>query len=81
MVLDQYEPIRLPDNLNARIWRYVDVQKLESILKDRALYFCRGDRFEDPYEVRACFHRLEDRGSGYFADPSTRGTTDHGHCR
>ena len=50
MTTDPSEPVRLPENLNARIWRYVEVRKLESLLKNRGLYFCRGDQFEDPYE-------------------------------
>src|SRR4051812_47965589 len=49
-MFDPNEPVRLPENLNARIWRYVELWKLESLFQERGLYFCRGDQFEDPYE-------------------------------
>ena len=35
---------------NATIWRYMDLAKFESMLDTRALFFCRSDRFDDPFE-------------------------------
>jgi hypothetical protein len=32
------------------IWRYMDLEKFEFILKNKALFFCRADRFVDPFE-------------------------------
>lgn len=32
------------------IWRYMDLKKFESILKYNSIFFCRADRFSDPYE-------------------------------
>ena len=40
---------QLPD-ADTTIWRYVDLSKFVSLLQSRALYFCRSDRFEDPFE-------------------------------
>ena len=32
------------------IWRYLDLDKFESILMDKGLFFCRSDKFSDPFE-------------------------------
>lgn len=32
------------------IWRYMDLAKFISMLDKKALYFCRSDKFEDPFE-------------------------------
>lgn len=37
-------------NPNLAIWRYINLEKFESMLKEKALFFCRVDRFSDPYE-------------------------------
>jgi len=50
MTIDPLEPVRRPDNLNATIWRYMPVKRLAQLLNDRAVYFCRADQFDDPYE-------------------------------
>src|SRR5574341_1939706 len=36
---------------NEGIWRYMSLEKFESMLERRALYFCRTDRFEDQWEA------------------------------
>lgn len=36
--------------LNAKLWRYLTLEKFESLVQKRALYFCRVDRFEDGFE-------------------------------
>lgn len=35
---------------NTIIWRYLDLDKFESLLRDKALFFCRADKFIDPFE-------------------------------
>lgn len=35
---------------NPTLWRFLDFTKLVDLLDKRALFFCRSDRFEDPYE-------------------------------
>lgn len=37
-------------NLDTVIWRYIDLTKFEKMLQDNALFFCRADRFSDPFE-------------------------------
>jgi hypothetical protein len=32
------------------IWRYMDFTKFVDLLSTKALYFCRADRFDDPFE-------------------------------
>jgi hypothetical protein len=42
--------LELPENLNTRVWRYMDFTKFVSMLKERSLYFTRPDSFEDTFE-------------------------------
>lgn len=39
-----------PEDMNIKIWRYMDFTKFVSLLDKGALYFARSDKFEDPYE-------------------------------
>lgn len=36
----------LPDNLDIPVWRYIDMDKFDSILENQALYLCRADKLE-----------------------------------
>ena len=36
-----------PDQI---IWRYMDLDKFESTLSQKSLFFCRSDKFSDPFE-------------------------------
>lgn len=47
-VIDHDALISPDDNLT--IWRYMDLSKFESLLRDQALFFCRSDKFSDPFE-------------------------------
>lgn len=42
--------MEIPGEHTASIWRYLDFTKYVSMLDTESLYFCRADRFEDPYE-------------------------------
>jgi len=42
--------LKPPSNPRIKIWRYMDFTKFVSLLEDEALFFCRGDSFEDPFE-------------------------------
>lgn len=35
---------------DAILWRYLDLEKFKSILENKALFFCRADKFIDPFE-------------------------------
>jgi hypothetical protein len=39
-----------PDNLNVKLWRYLDLSKFLSLLKTQQLYFARSDLLGDPHE-------------------------------
>ncbi len=45
-----------PENLNCRVWRYVDFTKFVALLNSESLFFCRADLFKDPYE--GCYTEL-----------------------
>lgn len=40
----------LPDNIDRVIWRYIKIQRLDSILKKQALFFSRSDLLGDEHE-------------------------------
>lgn len=44
-------------NDNTIIWRYIDFTKFIDLLENESLFFCRSDKFQDPYEG---FFRLKD---------------------
>ena len=39
-----------PNDVNSKIWRYMDISKLLSLLEEEKLYFNRANNFEDPSE-------------------------------
>jgi hypothetical protein len=48
-----------PQNRNARIWRYIDIDKFEALILDRALYLARADLLGDEYEGTTPHGELE----------------------
>jgi hypothetical protein len=40
----------LPENLDTPVWRYMDLDKFQSLLNEKALYLCRADRLQDRFE-------------------------------
>jgi len=47
---DQRPEFHPPTDQNARIWRYMSLGKLASLLDKEALFFARSDRLGDPFE-------------------------------
>lgn len=43
-------PIMIPCPDDTVVWRYMDFCKYKSLLETRCLFFCRADRFADPFE-------------------------------
>ncbi len=39
-----------PSSGEIKIWRYMDFSKYVALLSSESLFFCRADRFDDPYE-------------------------------
>lgn len=63
------------DNLIAvdpdiKIWRYMDLEKYESFLHERGLFFCRTDKFSDPFEgsITKTEHTFRPRNFGLGLD-------------
>ncbi|WP_342723746.1 hypothetical protein AAFG07_32215 [Bradyrhizobium sp. B097] len=46
----EHPSFRWPLNRSAILWRYMGLDKLVWALDNRALFFCRSDKFEDPSE-------------------------------
>lgn len=53
--------IKLEDE--AILWRYMSFSKFESLLKEKALFFCRADKFSDPFECSIPKKEAEHRSS------------------
>ncbi len=45
-----HHPNYIPVATDAVLWRYMDLEKFESLLTKKALFFCRSDKFSDPFE-------------------------------
>lgn len=48
----------LPTNLDTPAWRYMDLDKFQSLLKEKALYLCRADRLQDRFEGSYSRHQI-----------------------
>lgn len=42
--------VGIAPNPKSTLWRYLELDKFESLLKNKALFFCRADKFSDPFE-------------------------------
>ena len=40
----------IPLEPEAILWRYLDIEKFKSLLETKSLFFCRADKFSDPFE-------------------------------
>lgn len=54
-----------PENEYEKIWRYIDFTKFVSLLEKKALFFCRSDLFEDPFEGSLSHQAVEARELSY----------------
>ena len=50
MPINEHDALVKPEE-GLIIWRYMNLSKFESLLKEKALFFCRSDKFADPYEA------------------------------
>lgn len=44
------------------IWRYISLKKFKLMIKNKALFFCRADKFSDPFEGTIPRKEAEHRG-------------------
>ena len=49
MPIVEFNPHIMP-NPELVIWRYMEIWKFKKLLKKKALFFCRTDRFSDSFE-------------------------------
>ncbi len=72
MVPDEHlthECFEQPKRRESRVWRYMDVAKLVSLLQTRSLYLSRIDRLHDPYEGRIGRHVHDTLAAAVVMDP------------
>ncbi|MBN8675966.1 MAG: DUF2971 domain-containing protein [Chitinophagales bacterium] len=54
----------IPIDSNLTVWRYINLKKFKSLLKEKSFFFCRADKFADPFEgsipKKEAEHRLEE---------------------
>lgn len=53
-----------PDS-SEKIWRYLDFTKFVSVLADKALFFCRADKFEDAWEGALPKQNVKNRAANW----------------
>lgn len=46
----EFHPNQIALDKDATIWRYTDLNKYLSLLERSSLFFCRADKFSDPFE-------------------------------
>lgn len=61
-------PIKVPKT--STIWRYMSFTKFLNLISEESLFFCRGDKFHDPFEGKYGKYNLENRDSIYQTDMS-----------
>jgi len=52
----EHKVFKLPKDENTKIWRYLDLKKLLSIIVDESLYFCKTSLLEDSMEGCSAIH-------------------------
>ncbi len=75
MAIKQHLGFNIPDDVDRKIWRYISIDKLQLLLKDKALYFRRSDLFEDQHEGSYTAQAKEYRKK--FYGPEAIGWTEH----
>lgn len=75
MIEEFDHPAFIPPDFNNIIWRYMSFEKFKSLIDTQALFFCRADRFSDPFEgsvpKKEVNNRIidQERISNYFGKP------------
>lgn len=74
----QEHPIHINPESELVLWRYMSLPKFESLLQENAIFFCRADKFSDPFECsiprrEAAYRSSEDH---YRRTEATFGRSD-----
>lgn len=60
-MIKQHPSFNIPDNMDAPLWRYLSIEKLQSLLDKKALYFSRADLLGDDHEGSATKPAVDNR--------------------
>ncbi len=66
-------PLKYADK--QKIWRYMDYERFESLVRNRSLFFCRADRFSDKWEGRFPLKMIKKFELDTKSSPSDDGDT------
>jgi hypothetical protein len=53
----------IPIEPGIKVWRYMDFEKFKSLLETQSLFFCRSDKFSDPFEGSLPLKEVEYRAT------------------
>ena len=48
--MKQHKSFKEPEDVEAKIWRYLDLAKFLAMIEKKTLFFCRIDKLGDPFE-------------------------------
>ncbi len=65
-MIQEHYYFRLPEDPDAKVWRYLSFTKFVSLLETQALHFARSDQFDDPYEGTVP-ERVQEFAEEFFA--------------
>lgn len=57
----KYNDFTIPVDDDAILWRYMNLHKLFSLLVEKRLFFCRADKYADPFECSTPLKEIEFR--------------------
>ena len=49
-MVEEHPVFIAPENIEIKVWRYMDFTKMISLIDTRRLFFTRADLFSDPFE-------------------------------
>ncbi len=61
----EHDLFKPPENIDQKIWRYLDITKLLDLINSNSLYFARSDCFEDRFEGSLPKRSVESRTKFY----------------
>jgi len=67
MIKTDYPFLIKPDP-SLEIWRYISFEKFEAMLQTNSLFFCRADRFSDPFEGSLPIREVEFRNNQHTGE-------------
>lgn len=69
-MIKEHESFPVTAPKESTIWRYMSMSKFLNFITDESLFFCRADKFHDPYEGRYGNFNIRNRPQIYGQDMS-----------